>query len=83
MPSPDKYDLYYDYITDKHNFTKPVFFDNFEKLNKEYIYINSKEILTKELDRKKDIYYFDDTHWSPIAAQLMAQEIKKVILSRK
>ncbi|WP_343680111.1 alginate O-acetyltransferase AlgX-related protein [Chryseobacterium arthrosphaerae] len=83
LPSPDKYDLYYDYITDKHNFTKPVFFDNFGKLDKEYIYINSKEILTKELDRKKDIYYFDDTHWSPIAAQLMAQEIKKVILSRK
>ncbi|MGN7864651.1 alginate O-acetyltransferase AlgX-related protein [Chryseobacterium sp. 22458] len=83
LPSPDKYDLYYDYIADKHNFTKPVFFDNFGKLDKKFIYVNSKEILTKELHRKKDVYYFDDTHWSPIAARLMAQKIKEVILSHK
>lgn len=83
LPSPDKYDLYYDYIVDKQNLTKPIFFDNFKKLNKDFIYINSKEILTKELNSKKDIYYFDDTHWSPIASMVIAQKIKEIIMSHE
>lgn len=83
LPSPDKYDMYYDYITDKQTFTKPIFFDNLKKLNKEFIYINSKEILTKELNSKKDIYYFDDTHWSPIASGLITQKIKEEIISHE
>lgn len=83
LPSPDKYDLYYDYIVDKQNLTKPIFFDNFKKLNKDFIYINSKEILTKELNSKKDIYYFDDTHWSPIASMIIVQKIKEIIMSHE
>lgn len=83
LPSPDKYDMYYDHIADKKTFTKPIFFDNFKKLNKEFIYINSKEILTKELSNKKDIYYFDDTHWSPIASGLITQKIKEEIISHE
>lgn len=83
LPSPDKYDMYYDYIADKQTFTKPIFFDNLKKLNKEFIYINSKEILTKELSNKKDIYYFDDTHWSPIASGLISQKIKEEIISHE
>ncbi|MFZ4930382.1 alginate O-acetyltransferase AlgX-related protein [Chryseobacterium sp. Mn2064] len=83
LPSPDKYDLYYNYIVDKQNLIQPKFFDHFEKLHKEFIYINSKEILTQELSRKKDIYYFDDTHWSPIAASLIAQQIKEAIVSHE
>lgn len=83
LPSPDKYDIYYDYIVDKQNLTKPIFFDNFKKLNKEYICINSKEILTEELKNKKDIYYFDDTHWSPIASVIIAQKIREIIMSHK
>lgn len=83
LPSPDKYDLYYDYIIDKKSLVKPIFFDNFKKLHKEFIYINSKEILAEELNRKKDIYYFDDTHWSPIAASLIGQKIKEAIQTHK
>ncbi|UKB83370.1 hypothetical protein LF887_20515 [Chryseobacterium sp. MEBOG06] len=83
LPSPDKYDLYYDYIIDKQGLAKPIFFDNFKKLRKEYIYINSKEILAKELSHKKDIYYFDDTHWSPIASSLIVQKIKEAIQSHE
>ena len=79
LPSPDKYDLYYDCIVDKKTLTKPIFFDNFKKLNKAYIYIDSKEILSKKLNNQKDIYYFDDTHWSPIASELIAKKIKEEI----
>ncbi|WP_337965712.1 hypothetical protein [uncultured Flavobacterium sp.] len=79
LPSPDKYDLYYDYILDKKNFTKPLFFDNFKKLKKDYIYIDSKEILSEKMKTEKDIYFFDDTHWSPVSSKLIANEIKNSI----
>ncbi|RKR05364.1 acetyltransferase AlgX (SGNH hydrolase-like protein) [Flavobacterium sp. 90] len=79
LPSPDKYDMYYDYIVDKKSFTKPLFFENFKKLKKDYIYIDSKEILSEKLKTQKDIYFYDDTHWSPIASKLIANEIKNSI----
>lgn len=82
LPSPDKYDMYYDYIVDKKNLTKPVFFENFEKLSKNYIYIDSKEILSQKLKSQKDLYFFDDTHWSPIGSKLIVNEIKEIIKSQ-
>lgn len=39
LPSPDKYDLYYDYIAEKKGFTKPMFFDLMKAQKKDYIYI--------------------------------------------
>jgi hypothetical protein len=41
LPSPDKYDFYYDYIINKKKYPKPLFFERFEKYPKQYIYINS------------------------------------------
>lgn len=79
MPTPDKYDMYYSYIADKANFVKPIFFENLKDLKKDYIYIDSKELLSKSMKTQKDLYYFGDTHWSPIAAKLVADEIKKTI----
>ncbi|WP_343586799.1 hypothetical protein [Flavobacterium sp.] len=79
LPAPDKYDMYYSYIEDKTNFVKPLFFENLKKVNKNYIYIDSKELLSKNMRNKKDIYYFGDTHWSPVAAKLIAEEIGKRI----
>ncbi|MFC0777324.1 hypothetical protein [Flavobacterium sp. HJSW_4] len=79
LPAPDKYDMYYSYIADKTNFTKPIFFENLKKLKKDYIYIDSKELLSKNMESKKDMYYFADTHWSPVAAKLIADEIKERI----
>ena len=80
LPSPDKYDLYYNFIVDKNKLVKPVFFDNFKKLKKEYVYIDSKEILSEKINSVKDLYYFDDTHWSPIASKIIASKIKEEIL---
>lgn len=82
LPSPDKYDMYYDCIANKQNLIKPLFFENFKTLSKDYIYIDSKEILSKKLSTQKDIYFFDDTHWSPIASKLIANEIKNEIKYR-
>ncbi|WP_286970415.1 alginate O-acetyltransferase AlgX-related protein [Flavobacterium sp. UBA4854] len=79
LPAPDKYDMYYSYIENNNKFEKPLFFENLKKFNKNYIYIDSKELLSKNMRNKKDIYYFGDTHWSPVAAKLIAEEIKKRI----
>ncbi len=79
LPAPDKYDLYQDFITDNslpHN----NFFDIFNKLEKRYIYINSKKIFENYLNNgKKDIYFADDTHWSPIGSKIIAKELAKII----
>lgn len=79
LPAPDKYDLYYDYIIDQSLFARPLFFEHFDKMDKQYICIDSKKILSEAVKKRKDIYYYDDTHWSPWAAQLMATAIQQHI----
>jgi hypothetical protein len=81
LPCPDKYDFYYDYIVEKNRYPKPLFFDYFEKFPKKYIYINSKQILKSEFKDKKDIYFFDDTHWVPFSSMIIANRLKKIINS--
>ena len=81
MPAPDKYGIYYEYITNKSKYPEPLFFDLFEKLqNKDYLYIDAKTLLKKHIPNKKDIYFYDDTHWSPWASQIIAKEIEKKII---
>lgn len=79
LPAPDKYDLYYEYIEDKRSYPKPLFFELMQKMDKSYIYIDSKAILIDAVKTKKDIYFYDDTHWSPWASQIVAKEIIKEI----
>lgn len=79
LPAPDKYDLYYDYVVDKTNFPKPLFFEHLQSLKKNYLYIDTKKILSAELHRRKDIYFYDDSHWSPNASKIVSKEIIKII----
>ena len=79
LPSPDKFDFFYDEIAEKQKYPRPLFFERFEKLPKEYIYINSKTILQEKLKNKKDVYFYDDTHWSPRSSKILAAELKKII----
>ncbi|HNK91045.1 MAG TPA: hypothetical protein PKN63_10835, partial [Chitinophagales bacterium] len=76
---PDKYDLYYSYIKNKNNFEQPILFEYFSSLEKQYIYVDAYNILKERLNDTKDIYYYDDTHWSPIGAKLIADEIQNKI----
>ena len=76
LPSPDKLDFYYDEIVNKDKYTKPMFFDILRNLNKEYIYIDSKKKLQVKTNNIKDVYIFDDTHWSPVASKIIAEDIK-------
>lgn len=78
LPAPDKYSVYYNYMVNKEKYEKPIFFDHFNTLKKRYIYINSKEILAKAIKKNNDVYFYDDTHWSPIASELIALEILRI-----
>lgn len=78
MTAPDKYDIYHDYIIDAENYPRPVFFENFRKTEKNYGYIDAQKLLKDAVDsKKKDIYLFDDSHWSPYAAEIIKDEILK------
>ena len=56
-----------------------MFFHYFEKFPKKYIYINSKQILKSEFKDKKDMYFFDDTHWTPFSSMIIANRLKNII----
>jgi hypothetical protein len=76
LPSPDKYDLYYDYISEKKDFKRPIFFDLMKVVKKDYVYIDAKENLASKIKHTKDLYFYDDTHWSPIASKIITDKIK-------
>jgi len=82
LPSPDKYDMYYDYIANKADLEKPLFFEHLRPLKKDYVYIDSKEILKNHMNNVADIYFYDDTHWSPVASRIIVREIDKAIRGR-
>jgi hypothetical protein len=68
MPAVNKYDLYFDYIANN-KYPKDPFFDNLRKLKKEYIFVDTKKILSPLLKKGvKEVYHVDDTHWSSIAS---------------
>lgn len=75
---PDKYDFYYDDLIKPLN-KKLIFYDVLDSLKKDYIYFNPKKVLRKNKDFKKDLYFFDDTHWSPIASKIIAEKINELI----
>lgn len=78
--APDKYDLYYPYISNKSKSKEPLFFSNFDKMSKNYIYIPSYERLSQAIKQENDIYFYDDTHWSYKGARLIANEIYKTLI---
>ena len=78
LVSPNKYSLYYPYLVEKEKYPEPMFFRNFEGLPKDYLYVKANEILKNAVGSKKDIYHYGDTHWSPIACELVAEEILKL-----
>ena len=45
-----------------------------------HIYIDAKEILASKIKYEQDIYFYDDTHWSPVASKIIADNIKSEIV---
>lgn len=67
----DKYDVYEPFITSKH-LRNPAL----DACPDESWIINTKSLLqTQAYAGTKDLYYVNDTHWSPVGAKLVAEEI--------
>lgn len=79
LPSPDKYGFYYEFISNKYDYPKPLFLEHLKKMEKSYLYVDPKQILNKFIGYKKDLYFYDDSHWSPVSAKLIAAEIEQII----
>ena len=77
VPAPDKFGVYHGYIADKEKYKYSGFSEKLNAMDKSYLFIDSKTILTGLLKTQKDVYYFNDTHWSPAAARAIASEIVK------
>lgn len=74
MPAADKYDLYYDYITNN-KYPKNQFFDLIRPMKKDYYLIDTKKILAPLLKSGvKDVYWIDDTHWSSKASSAVSKD---------
>ena len=83
MIAPDKYDLYYPYIKNKPKGKEPLFFEKLEKEKKEYLYIPSYSILSDMIKKEKDVYFYDDTHWTMKGADAMSESIYNMIQNKK
>ncbi len=75
----DKYDVYQDYIVN--NPYKPnKLLSEGNRFDSLPYFINTKYILTETSEMGvKDIYWADDTHWSPVGAKIVAEEIARKI----
>ena len=74
----DKYDVYQEFATKK-DFSRKKLLDYFiEYENNNPFFVNTKTVLEiKATQGVKDLYYSDDTHWSPIGAKTVAEEIAR------
>lgn len=79
MPTPDKSDLYGEFIKND-RLPRERFFASLEALEKRYAYLNAKALLLPHLRAgEKDIYFADDTHWSPLGARIAAEALRDLI----
>lgn len=71
----DKYDVYQEFAIEN-GFPKKEVLEKFEKFESNPYFVNTKTVLVEKARQGvKDMYYADDTHWSPVGAQIVAEEI--------
>lgn len=76
MPVVDKFDLYEPYLQ-KHRYPRSIFFEELRKLPKEYLFIDTKEILVRCLEKgERDIFHEDNTHWTWKASQAIFSDAR-------
>jgi len=78
MPAPDKLTMYEPYLK-KRSYPKSIFFEELRKLPKRYTFIDTKQILSRELAAGVlDLYHQDDTHWSWKAPEAIAKNLPRL-----
>lgn len=75
MPIVDKLNLYRPYLLDK-SYPQSRFFEELRKLPKEYLFIDTKAILSPMLAKGElDLFFQDDTHWNWKASQAVFENV--------
>lgn len=75
LVAADKYDVYEPFIMEKHPKNHTL-----DSIPQEKWIINSKPILQEAVySGIKDVYYINDTHWSPIGSKIIGEEVAKRI----
>lgn len=76
MPIVDKYDLYRPYLVNT-SYPQNNFFDILRTLKKDYLFIDTKALLSPHVQAgEKDLYFADDTHWNWKAPQIIFSEFR-------
>ena len=71
----DKYDVYQDFAIDN-PYPQKTMLERFSQFESNPYFVNTKTVLVEKARQGvKDLYYADDTHWSPVGAQIVAEEI--------
>ena len=76
---PDKYDLYQDFIINNPYPTKTINEDLRAIVGKTNKVVIGKEILSPYINKEKDLYLWDDTHWSYKSAKIIADTLVSII----
>lgn len=80
--SPDKFNIYYDRM-EANNLAKPHFFEDFQMLKKKYLFIPAFDAIRSRLNSVCDLYYYDDSHWSPKTSKIIGELIIRTISEDK
>jgi hypothetical protein len=76
MPIVNKLNLYEPYLR-THRYPRSIFFEELRKLHRDYLLIDTKEILSRALEKGElDIYHQDDTHWTWKASQAIFSAVR-------
>jgi len=76
MPVVDKLNLYRPFLKNDH-YPRSIFFEEFRKLPREYIFIDTKAILTEAIEAGElDLFHQDDTHWTWKASQRIFSSVR-------
>lgn len=78
--APDKLSIYSDYLTSDYSSSTYAYY--LKQLDRNYMFVDLHSPLIKNVQEGLlDVYYYDDTHWSPIGAEIVAIEINNTIQS--
>ena len=76
MIPPDKFDLFYDKIDAEDKIRTPRFYENYNSLSKHYIDVPVYSKFVLALNHGvKNLYFYDDSHWSPVGQEMAADMI--------
>jgi hypothetical protein len=76
MPVVDKLNLYRSFVKND-AYPRSIFFEELRKLPKEYLFIDTKAILTTAIEEGElDLFHQDDTHWTWKASQRIFSSVR-------